>query len=335
MNIRLVHRLIAASCAVVLCSTVGIPAGRAGDPFRSSNPQPISASTAAAFTAAFQQGNYPAAEQALQQALRQDSSDPLVFALAGSLAFAQQNRQAFADYARQTKSKAQAIAPQQPLRSQLYIAVGELMMAASTLLPQLTGDGGVPLAAVPQALQSLQTVYGSLRAAAQINPNDPELNLVQGFVDLIVATNLPLANPSGAIAKLEKASPRYLADRGIALGLRNLKRYPEAIQYVDRAIAAAPENPELRYLKAQILVEQSKATGDANLRRAAAAEFQKALAKSSQLPQPLVWQLFFEACNNQKTFDNRGQDCVSLRDQVTQAPGPWGPATLPDRKSVV
>lgn len=329
MNIRLIRRLLAASCAAILCSAVGVPAGRAADPFRTSNPQPISAATAAAFTAAFQQGNYPAAEKALQQALQQDSSDPLVFALAGSLAFAQQDRQAFADYARQTKSKAEAIAAQQPLRSQLYIAVGELMTTAAVLLPQLTGDGGVPLAVVPQALQSLQTVYGSLRAAAQINPNDPELNLVQGFVDLMVATNLPLANPSGAIAKLEKASPRYLADRGIALGLRNLNRYAEAIQYVDRAIAAAPDNPELRYLKAQILVEQSKATGDANLRRAAAAEFQKALAKSAQLPQPLVWQLFFEACNNQKTFDNRGQDCIALRDQVTQVPGPWGPSTLP------
>lgn len=329
MNIRLVHRLIAASCAAVLCSTVGVPAGRAGDPFRSSNPQPINAATAAAFTAAFQQGNYPAAEKALQQALQQSPKDPLVFALAGSLAFSKQDRPAFADYARQTKSAAKAIAAQQPLRSQLYLAVGELMTAAASLLTQLAGDGGVPLAAVPQALQSLQTIYSSFRAAAKINPNDPELNLIQGFVDLIVATNLPLANPAGAIAKLEKASPRYLADRGIALGLRNLKRYSEAIQYVDRAIAAAPDNPELRYLKAQILVEQSKATGDANLRRSAAAEFQKALAKSAQLPQPLVWQLFFEACNNQKAFDNRGQDCVTLRDQVTQAPGPWGPATLP------
>lgn len=329
MTIRLIHRWLAASCAAILCSTVGMPASRAADPFRSSNPQPINAATAAAFTAAFQQGNYPVAEQALQQALQQDSSDPLVFALAGSLAFAQQDRAAFADYARQTKSKAQAIAAQQPLRGQLYIAVGELMTAAANLLPQLEGDGGVPLAAVPQALQSLQTVYSSLRAAAQINPNDPELNLVQGFMDLMVATNLPLASPDGAIARLEKASPRYLADRGIALGLRNLSRYSEALQYVDRAIAAAPENPELRYLKAQILVEQSNVTGDAGLRQAAAAEFQKALAKSSQLPQPLVWQLFFEACNNQKAFDNRGQNCAALRDQISQAPGPWGPATLP------
>lgn len=329
MTLRQIHRLLAATCTAVLCSGVMILPLRAADPFRSSNPQPISAATAAAFKAAFEQGNYPAAAQALQQALQQDRSDPLVFALAGSLAFAQQDRQAFADYARQTKSAAQAIAPQQPLRSQLYIAVGELMIAASTLLPQLTGNGGVPLTAVPQALQSLQAVYGSFRAASQINPNDPELNLIQGFVDLIVSTNLPLANPNGAIARLEKASPRYLADRGIALGLRNLKRYPEALQSIDRAIAAAPENPELRYLKAQILVEQSQASGNDQLRQAAAEEFRKALNKSPQLPKPLVWQLFFEACNNQKKIENRGQDCVELRDQVSQAPGPWGPPTLP------
>ncbi|MFN4196372.1 MAG: tetratricopeptide repeat protein, partial [Thermosynechococcus sp.] len=58
---------------------------------------------------------------------------------------------------------------------------------------------------------------------------------------------------------------------------RDRKQWPQALNAVDQALALAPDNPELLYLKAQILA----ASGN---RSQAQQYFQQALAKQNQLP---------------------------------------------------
>jgi tetratricopeptide (TPR) repeat protein len=97
-------------------------------------------------------------------------------------------------------------------------------------------------------------VFQYLETAEKANPTDPELNLLKGYMDLILAVNLPFSSPQEAIERLETyGSPDYLVDRGIALAYRNLKQYDQALQFIDNALKATPNNPELMYLKGQIL----------------------------------------------------------------------------------
>ena len=111
-------------------------------------------------------------------------------------------------------------------------------------------------------------------------------------MDLLLAVNLPFSNPEQALARLEKfAGPRYLAYRGLAIGYRDLDQYPEALQAVDRALKATSDNPELFYLKAQILAEQGKKQNDPSLVKEAVSNFDKAIAKKDQLPNDLVKQI--------------------------------------------
>ncbi len=70
-------------------------------------------------------------------------------------------------------------------------------------------------------------VYAYLGKAEAISANDPELNLIRGYMDLMLAVNLPFTSPDQAIERLEKnAAPRYLVDRGIAISLSRFKSIP-------------------------------------------------------------------------------------------------------------
>jgi hypothetical protein len=70
------------------------------------------------------------------------------------------------------------------------------------------------------ALSKLQKVFQYLDEAKKIDPKDPELNLLTGYMDLMLAVNLPFSDPAQAVEKLEKyAAPSYLAYRGIAVGI--------------------------------------------------------------------------------------------------------------------
>ena len=144
----------------------------------------------------------------------------------------------------------------------------------------------------PTALSELRQVYSYLDRAEAISPSDPELNLVRGYMDLMLAVNLPFANPEQAIARLEKfAGPRYLAYRGLALGYRDLKQYPQAIAAVDQALRVTANNPELYYLKGQILSSQGKRQNNQSILQEAIKNFDLAIAKKDQLPPDLVKQI--------------------------------------------
>ncbi|WP_341530689.1 Sll0314/Alr1548 family TPR repeat-containing protein [Nostoc sp. UHCC 0302] len=258
----------------------------AGDPFRTSEPRKIGDQTEAAFKAIFQQGNYPAADKYLQQAISKEPNEPLAYAMKASLAYGNKDLATLDTYSQKTLETGEKLISSDPLRGNLYTAVGHFFEGAVILTRKGTVNGAT------QALSRLRQVYEYLDKAEAISANDPELNLLKGYMDLMLAVSLPFASPDQAIERLEKnAAPQYLVDRGIALAYRDLKKYPQALEYANRAIKTTSDNPELYYLKAQILKEQGRKEKSQQLIQEAIANFNKALTKKSQLPGNLVKQI--------------------------------------------
>ncbi|AVH72838.1 Sll0314/Alr1548 family TPR repeat-containing protein [Nostoc sp. 'Lobaria pulmonaria (5183) cyanobiont'] len=258
----------------------------AGDPFRNREPHQIGDQTEAAFKAIFQQGNYPVADHYLEQALSKEPNEPLVYAMKASLAYGNKDWAKLDTYSQKTLETGQKLIPSDPLRGNLYIAIGHFLEGAVVITREGTVNG------VPQALSRLRQVYEYLDKAEAISANDPELNLIKGYMDLLLAVNLPFASPDQAIRRLEQnASPGYLVDRGIALAYRDLKKYPQALEYVNRAIKTTSDNPEIYYLKAQILKQLGQKEKSQETIEEAIANFDKALTKKSQLPGDLVKQI--------------------------------------------
>lgn len=258
----------------------------AGDPFPGREPHAIGDKTEAAFNAIFQQGNYPAAERYLKEALTTEPNEPLAYAMRASLAYMKNDRAGLDTYSRKTLETGQKLLATDELRGNIYTAVGHFLEGAVIITREGTTNGA------PQALSRLRQVYEYLDKAEAISANDPELNLLKGYMDLMLAVNLPFADPDEAIKRLEtNGGPRYLVDRGIALAYRDLKQYSQALEYANRALRATSENPELYYLKAQILREQGQKEKSQTLFTEAIANFDKALTKKSQLPASLVKQI--------------------------------------------
>lgn len=311
--------------AILLSWSLSTSAGLAGDPFRTKNPQPIDETAEAAFNAIFRDGDYPTAAVHLEEARADEVEEPLVYALLASLAYLDEDWDALATYATETLTVAEALTEDNPLRGYLYGAIGHFLEGSHALLAGNEAQG------VLIALSKLQQVYGDLDKARQVNPEDPELNLVQGFMDLLIAVNLPFANPEAAIEQLEQyAQPNYLADWGIALAYRDLKRFDQALDSVNRALAGTSDHPQLYYLRAQILREQGIALEDTGILIRAQTDFRRALAKSAQLPKALVSQVFREYCRNQNQIDQQARNCGDLRRPIQEAEGRWGPEQIPD-----
>jgi tetratricopeptide (TPR) repeat protein len=261
----------------------------AGDPFRSREPHKIGDRTEAVFNAIFQQGNYPAAKDALQKAVSSEPNEPLIYAIQASLAYQNQDQTSLAKYSRKTLETGQNLIASDPLRGNLYTAVGHFLEGAVILKREGTVNGA------PLAFSRLRKVYTYLDRAEEISASDPELNLIRGYMDLMLAVNLPFTSPDDVINRLEKnAAPGYLVDRGIALAYRDLKQHSQALDYVNRALKTTADNPEIYYLKAQILHEKGKVEKSQDLIKEAITHFDKALAKKSQLPTNLVKQIEHE-----------------------------------------
>lgn len=259
----------------------------AQDPFRASNQHQIGDKTEAAFKAMFEQGDYLAAERYLQQAEASESNEPLAYALKASLAYTLHNDfKALDSYSKKTLDTAKQLMTKDPLRGNLYAAVGHFLQGASVISREGTVKG------TPQAMSELRQVYEYFDKAESLSATDPELNLLRGYMDLMLAANLPFSNPEQAIARLERfAGPKYLAYRGLAIAYRDLDRYDDAVRSVDLALQATANNPELHYLKAQILASQGKRQNNQSMMREAVENFDKAIAKKTQLPAELVEQI--------------------------------------------
>ncbi len=300
----LVNRSLAISIGLSTALLWAHPAS--ADPFRSSNPRPIGDKTEQAFKLLFEQGNYREAAEVLQTA---EANEPLAYAMKAALAYIDRDWDSMGQNARLTRESAEQLLASDPLRGNLYIAAGQFLEGAHTLSTEGT------VRATPAILGKLQQIFDSLNKAEKIDPTDPELNLLKGYMDLMLAVNLPFSNPNQAIERLETyAAPSYLAQRGIALGYRDLDQPEPALIAVDQAIQETPNNPELLYLKAQILRKQDK--GQESLRY-----FRQALTMQAQLPKNLAYQIAWEQCRTVNQVRSKDRDCSTVAQRQVESPG--------------
>ncbi len=271
----------------------------AGDPFRPQAPHDIGADTEAAFLAIFREGNYQSAQALLNRAIETEPNEPLAFAMMASFAYDANDFDAMKRYAQKTREAAEALKSKDPLRGNLYLAVGHFL-DGSYLLKQ--GN-------YIEAVSKVGDVFEYLDIATATNPKDPELNLMRGYLDLFLSKYTPFSESDQVIKRFQEyASPPYLKHRALATTYRDLKQYDKAMEYLDKAIAETPNNPELQYLKGQFHRINGRNNKDITQLQIAQAHYQTALKKQNQLSRSLIIQLNHE--NNaiqheiQKLMDN-------------------------------
>jgi tetratricopeptide (TPR) repeat protein len=280
-----------ATALVLLCAVPSF----AKDPFRRSNQKPIGDKTEAIFHALFKEGDHKKATNLLGEAESKEGNEPLLYALKASIARNQGDETTFRAAASKTRETAEALVKSDPLRGNLYIAMGNFLESAAIIQEKGVVRG------TPSALGKLQDAFAKLDEAEKIDAQDPELNLLKGTMDLMLAVNinLPFSDADKAIKRLEgAAAPRYIADRNLAWAYRDMKKQDQAMIAVDRALQDSPNNPELSYLKAQILVRQDRNADALKL-------FDKALERKGQLPDLLGNQIQRERDRTEKRMANR------------------------------
>ena len=280
---------IALSCLVSFSFQASSPAW-AGDPFRNSdqNPRNIGEKTEKAFEAVFRYCNYPEAELYINQAEESENYDPIVPALKGALAYLYQDMESLQNYALKTLELAENIKGTDQVRGHLYLAVGHFL--EGTYIYETDN----PLAAIPK----VQKVFEHMDKAEDAHAEDPELNLIKGYMELTLALYLPFSSPEQAITKLENnAAPNYLVYRGIALAYRDLDKLDEALDFADRALNLTPNNPEALYLKGQIIRKQGLQGNHLSLLQTALPYLRDALEYQDQLPEFILKPLTRETRN--------------------------------------
>ena len=251
----------------------------AADPFRVDNARDIGEHTEKAFYTLFVLGDYFGSLEPLEIAEVEEENEPLAHTLRASLAYTEEDWETLKIYAEKTLKAAEKLEKSDTLRGNLYLAVGHFLEGAYIY----EKDG--PLGAI----QKLQLVFRYFDEAEAVDANDPELNLIKGYMDLLLAVNLPFSSPDQAIARFETyASPSYLVNRGIAVAYRDLKDYDKALKFVDKALELAPENPEHYYLKGQILKNMGKEQQSIPILEKALDHFSRAITQEDQLPKFIV-----------------------------------------------
>lgn len=269
---------IALVISMAIAATIGLTNGsvRAEDPFRVQNARDIGKYTEKAFKTVFLEGDYQAVGEELKKAESKEPDEPLTYAMLASLAYTEKDWSSIKKYALKTLETAQILSETDPLRGNLYLAVGHFLDGAYIYEKEGALD----------AIDKLQQVFKYLDRAEDADPSDPELNLIKGYMDLLLAVNLPFSQPEQAIARFESfAAPNYLVERGLAVAYRDLKQYDTALEYAEKALATAPDNPEHYYLKGQILRQIGQEENSTQALSKAVENFELALAKSAQLPE--------------------------------------------------
>ena len=195
--------------------------------------------------AMFRDGDYVKAKQYLDAALKTEPNEPLTYAMNTLYPFSLGDFEKVKEYGEKTSKTAEQLMATNPLRGNLYQGVGLAIMATYELKKENGGALG--------ALGKLQKVFEYIDKAKKIDPNNSELSLIKGYMDLLLAVNVPFSDTSQAIDQLKNAEPRYLALRGMYIGYRDLKEYDKASNAIEAALRIAPQNPELIYYKAQLL----------------------------------------------------------------------------------
>ena len=247
----------------------------AKDPFREQDARDIGKHTEQAFKTIFFEGDYKTVREELKLAEAKEVAEPLAHVMLASLAYTEKDWPNIKKYAVQTLDTAEVLSESDPVRGNLYLAVGHFLDGAYIY----EKEGALA------AINKLQLVFKYLDRAEDSDPNDPELNLIKGYMDLLLAVNLPFSSPEQAIARFEDyAAPNYLVERGLAVAYRDLKDYNKALKYANKALKTAPENPEHYYLKGQILRKIGKKKNSTQVLAEAVENFELALSRSAQLP---------------------------------------------------
>lgn len=267
--------ILAIPLAITMIISLSNSSAWAKDPFRQENARDIGKHTEKAFETIFLEGDYKAVREDLETAESQEASEPLTHAMLASLAYTEKDWDSIKKYATQTLDTAQILSETDPVRGNLYLGVGHFLDGAYIY----EKEGALA------AINKLQLVFKYLDRAEDNDPSDPELNLIKGYMDLLLAVNLPFSSPDQAIARFEDyAAPNYLVERGLAVAYRDLKDYNKALRYANKAIETAPENPEHYYLKGQILRKIGKKKNSTQVLNEAVENFELALERSAQLP---------------------------------------------------
>ncbi len=257
--------------------------------------------------AMFRDGDYIKARQYLDAARKTEPNDPLTYAMSTLYPFSAGDLEKVKVYSGQTYQAGKRLMATNPVRGNLYQGVGLAIDAAY----EMKKNGALG------ALNKLQQVFKYMDAAKKINPNDPELNLVKGYMDLLLAVNVPFSDTNQAIDQLQNAEPKYLAYRGIYIGYRDLKEYDKAIVAIDTATKLAPNNPELLYYKAQILGIRGRATKNDPDLRASVKLFEAAYQKRDRLLTSTIANILSERCQAKSALARKNNDaCWGFEDQI-------------------
>lgn len=315
-NAPLPRRMLSAATGMLAIALSLTATPTKADPFRPNSPLITDPQVEQAFDAMFKESRYNQANQLLDSA---STSEPLTHAMQASFAYWDEDWNTLAVEAEQTLEAAQALVDGgDPLRGHLYLAVGHFMEGAHAFLTRGT------VQATPIVLSKVRQVFDNLEKAQAINPSDPEVNLIKGYMDLMLAVNLPFSSPEAAIERFQsQAGPSYMVDRGLAIAYRDLRQVDNALAAVNQALDETPNNPDLMYLKAQILrLQADDISGDARTAtlRESVSLFNRALRNANQYPRDLSEAIAYEMCRTQDDMNERNRDCSRVADErVTEA----------------
>ncbi len=127
--LKLISASLSASLLAALVSVATAMPSFAADPFRTTNPRAIGNETQKAFELMFKEGNYVAAVKQLDQAVRAEADDPLVFALRASTFYATEDYLGMQVANKRVRRNAEALKDKDPLRAYAYLAVSDLIEA--------------------------------------------------------------------------------------------------------------------------------------------------------------------------------------------------------------
>jgi tetratricopeptide (TPR) repeat protein len=263
---KLIQRCAVLPLAVIFCAHSAL----AADPFRVGiKARPMGVSLQSAFEDFFRYGRYQSSSQKLAKAQAENPNEPLVFTLLAATAYQNQQKDVFLQTLPKIRDASSRIAAKDSARSHLYKGV------AQGLEGYFLKDSVTDL---PKTLTYASSMLLEIDKAHSLSPNDPEINLFVGFINKVLGKN------DEALKNFQKAGPPYLALRGQALVYRDTQDYANAQVAVDKAIAVASQNPELLYLKAQILVKQKNPTE-------AMKYFDRAIKLGNELPADTLKQI--------------------------------------------
>jgi tetratricopeptide (TPR) repeat protein len=261
--------------------------------------------------AMFRDGDYVKAKQYLDVALKTEPNEPLTYAMSTLYPFSAGDYEKVKEYGEKTSKSAEQLMKTNPMRGNLYQGVGLAILGAYEMKKANGGALG--------ALSKLQKVFDYMDKAKKLDPNNSELNMLKGYMDLLLAVNVPFSDTSQAIDQLKNAEPRYLAFRGMYIGYRDLKDYEKANIAINNALKIAPQNPELIYYKAQLLALRGQANQDEKDLRESIKLFEFAYQKSDRLMLSLVAQILSGRCLAKSALTKTSTDaCWGFESQLKQ-----------------